>query len=141
MEKPTDDANHIIGNQLGGTGRSHYNIFPQSPNINPGARSREENEIRNLILTKKQPIEVVVQLYHSTTTATRTERFTYRAAYNDAYHSTTIIIQTLFLFTYFVPIDSALVVYFLNTNKNILILIFCMLMCCLHNENNLALLL
>jgi hypothetical protein len=48
MGKSTDDAGHIIGNQLGGTGRSLYNIFPQSPNINRDAWSQEENQIRRL---------------------------------------------------------------------------------------------
>ncbi|CAF1113622.1 unnamed protein product [Adineta steineri] len=91
MGKLTDDAGHIIGNNLGGTGRNVYNIFPQSPNINRGAWSQEEKDIRNLVLTTKQPIEVVVQLYYPTTTATRPNRFTYRAAYNNACHSANVI--------------------------------------------------
>ncbi len=91
MGKPTDDAGHIIGNQLGGTGRDRYNIFPQSPNINRGVWSQEENQIRNLVLTTRQPIEVIVQLYYPSITATRPNRFTYRAAYNNACHSANVI--------------------------------------------------
>ncbi len=91
MGKPTDDAGHIIGNQLGGTGRSFYNIFPQNPNINRGAWSQEENQIRNLVLTTGQPIEVIVQLYYPTITATRPNHFTYRAAYNNACHSASVV--------------------------------------------------
>ncbi len=59
MGKPTDDVGHIIGNQLGGTGRSLYNIFPQNPNINRDAWSQEE--------------------------------ITYRAAYNNACHSASVV--------------------------------------------------
>ena len=91
MGKPTDDAGHIIGNQLGGTGRQRYNIFPQSPNINRGVWSQEENQIRSLVLSTGQPIEVVVQLYYPSPRATRPNRFTYRAAYNNACHSANVI--------------------------------------------------
>jgi hypothetical protein len=34
---PTDDAGHIIGNVLGGSGTEQWNIFPQSRNFNRGA--------------------------------------------------------------------------------------------------------
>jgi hypothetical protein len=91
MGKSTDDAGHIIGNQLGGTGRRLYNIFPQSPNINRGVWSQEESDIRNLVLTTGQPIEVIVQLYYPTPTATRPNHFTYRAAYNNACHSASVV--------------------------------------------------
>ncbi|CAF1146788.1 unnamed protein product [Adineta steineri] len=90
MGKPTDDAGHIIGNNLGGTGRNVYNIFPQSSNINRGAWSQEEKDIRNLVLTHKQPVEVIVQLYYPTIDATRPNRFTYRAAYNGACHTASV---------------------------------------------------
>ncbi|CAF0946986.1 unnamed protein product [Adineta steineri] len=90
MGKPTDDAGHIIGNNLGGTGRNVYNIFPQSPNINRGAWSQEEKDIRNLVLTHKQPVEVIVQLYYPTIDATRPNRFTYRATYNGACHTASV---------------------------------------------------
>jgi hypothetical protein len=33
----TDDAGHIIGNVLGGSGTQQWNIFPQSKNFNRGA--------------------------------------------------------------------------------------------------------
>jgi glycerate kinase len=49
MGKPTDDAGHIVGNQLRSTGRSLYNIFPQNPNINRGVWSQEENQILKLL--------------------------------------------------------------------------------------------
>lgn len=35
--RPTDDAGHIIGNVLGGSGTQQWNIFPQSRNFNRGA--------------------------------------------------------------------------------------------------------
>jgi hypothetical protein len=34
---PNDDAGHIIGNVLGGSGTQQWNIFPQSRNFNRGA--------------------------------------------------------------------------------------------------------
>jgi len=91
MGKNTDDAGHIIANQLGGTGRSNYNIFPQSPNINRGAWSQEEKAIYNIVSQTNQPVEVVVQFYYPTTTSTRPKHFTYRASYNNACHSASII--------------------------------------------------
>lgn len=91
MGKPTDDAGHIIGNQLGGTGRQNYNIFPQSPNINRGAWSKEEKAIRQLVQQTGQSIDVVVQLYYPDATSTRPTHFIYRAAYNNACHSASVI--------------------------------------------------
>ena len=38
---PNDDAGHIVGNQLGGTGRQTWNIFPQHRNFNRGVYFRQ----------------------------------------------------------------------------------------------------
>mgnify|MGYP002386133958 CR=1 FL=1 len=60
MGKQSDDVDHIIGKQLGGTGRKMYNIFPQSCHVNRGAWNTQEKYIRQLVLFKRQPIEVIV---------------------------------------------------------------------------------
>jgi hypothetical protein len=91
MGKDTDDAGHIIGNQLGGTGREIYNIFPQSPNINRGAWSKQEKIIRGLVKKTNKQIEVVVQLNYPDSTSTRSNNFIYRASYNNACNTANVI--------------------------------------------------
>ncbi|KAK9503881.1 hypothetical protein O3M35_010347 [Rhynocoris fuscipes] len=40
-----DDAGHLIGNRLGGTGKKNYNLVPQNLGVNRGAYREMEDEI------------------------------------------------------------------------------------------------
>ncbi|UJR18756.1 hypothetical protein I4U23_005662 [Adineta vaga] len=91
MGKPTDDAGHIIGNKLGGTGKDTYNIFPQDLKINRGKWNQAEIKIRDSVLLSNQPVEVVVQLYYDKPQDTRPVRFFYIAAFDKKCESGAVI--------------------------------------------------
>ncbi len=48
---PTDDAGHMVGNQLGGSGGKAI-IFPQNPNINRGQFAQFEARVANMVKQK-----------------------------------------------------------------------------------------
>ena len=48
LGSPTDDAGHIIGKQLGGSG-GKANVFPQNPNVNRGSFAQFEGRVASLV--------------------------------------------------------------------------------------------
>ena len=46
----TDDAGHIFGRQLGGSGRDPINIFPQNPRINQYQFRMFEGRIKDAVM-------------------------------------------------------------------------------------------
>ena len=48
LGSPTDDAGHIIGKQLGGSG-GKANVFPQNPNVNRCSFAQFEGRVASLV--------------------------------------------------------------------------------------------
>ena len=48
LGSPTDDAGHIIGKLLGGSG-GKANVFPQNPNVNRGSFAQFEGRVASLV--------------------------------------------------------------------------------------------
>ena len=64
LGKPTDDAGHGIGRNLGGPGgKTSLNIFPQSPHVNRGAFQQFEQQIVNAVQNGKDVFVRVVPKY------------------------------------------------------------------------------
>jgi hypothetical protein len=80
---PTDDAGHIIGNNLGGLGTVDWNIFPQSSNLNRGAYSHYIEDL-NRIATQHGPTRIWYQfLFNDPNKLTRATSFRYFAILSD----------------------------------------------------------
>jgi RsiW-degrading membrane proteinase PrsW (M82 family) len=64
LGKPTDDAGHGIGRNLGGPGgKTSFNIFPQSPHVNRGAFQQFEQQIVRAVQSGKDVFVRVVPKY------------------------------------------------------------------------------
>jgi RHS repeat-associated protein len=63
-----DDAGHVIGRQLGGSGGVKY-VFPQTPNVNQGQFRVFETKIRNMV-TAEGSVNIVVTLNYQSTSLT-----------------------------------------------------------------------
>jgi hypothetical protein len=81
--KPDDHAGHIIANRLGGSGTEHYNLFPQNPHINMGTWRTQEETVYKLVKDTQQQAEIILQFNYETPTATRPNRFRFKATGNN----------------------------------------------------------
>lgn len=63
---PTDDAGHVVGKQLGGSGTDTWNIFPQSRNFNRGAYAKGMEAILRNVGDRNLTAEVWYNFYEFT---------------------------------------------------------------------------
>lgn len=88
------DAGHMIGNRLGGSGKSCINIFPQNPKINRGVFSQYEKEIYDNIKINIYS-HSILNLYFNylKRNNTRPYQIMYKIKFNDTYEMSKIFMN------------------------------------------------
>lgn len=74
----SNDAGHIIANQIGGTGTQTYNIFPQSAHFNRGAWKVEVEQLVYDEVLKNGSAKYIVKLIYENATETRPYEIRYK---------------------------------------------------------------
>lgn len=74
----SNDAGHIIANQLGGTGKNEYNIIPQSSHFNRGTWKTEVEGLVYKEVLENGSANYVIKPQYASATATRPHKIHYR---------------------------------------------------------------